>query len=204
MKSNTIIISNNEKSTTDALNLVENFYSDESPKNLLRLRLLAEETMNFIRTISGETDMTAEFWAEKEDKLCSLHLNTNTVMYAQKRKELMEVATDKTNAAAKGFLGKIREVFELALLPKDERTARESRIGMMGLADPSSYLTNSNETWKMSSYMSKVNASAGVTEFVQEAKNELERSILGNIAKDVVIGIVGDDVSMIIEYELSD
>ncbi|MBO5623383.1 MAG: hypothetical protein J5959_17340, partial [Butyrivibrio sp.] len=126
---------------------------------------------------------------------------TNTVMYAQKRKELMEIATNKSNAAAKGVLGKIREVFELALLPKDERTARESRIGMMGLADPTSYMASPNETWKMSAYINNVNGTEDTNEFVQEARNELERSILGNIAKDVTIGIVGDDVSMIIEYE---
>ena len=201
MKSNTIVISNSEKSTTDALFLIENFYSDVSPKALLRLRLLAEETMNLVRSITGETDMTAEFWAEKEGNLCSLHLNTNTVMYAQKRKELMEISTSKTNAAARGFLGKIREVFELALLPKDERTARESRIGMMGLADPTSYMASPNETWKMSAYINNVNDTQEDTEFVQEARNELERSILGNIARDVTIGIVGDDVSMVIEYE---
>ena len=201
MKSNTIVISNSEKSTTDALFLIENFYSDVSPKALLRLRLLAEETMNLVRSITGETDMTAEFWAEKEGNLCSLHLNTNTVMYAQKRKELMEISTSKTNAAARGFLGKIREVFELALLPKDERTARESRIGMMGLADPTSYMSSQNETWKMSAYINNVNDTQEATEFVQEARNELERSILGNIARDVTIGIVGGYVSMVIEYE---
>ena len=201
MKSNIIILSNSEKSTVDALSLIENFYTDVSPKSRLRLRLLAEETMNLVRTITGETDMTAEFWAEKEGDLCSLHLNTNTVMYAQKRKELVEIATNKSNAAAKGVLGKIREVFELALLPKDERTARESRIGMMGLADPTSYMASPNETWKMSAYINNVNETEDANEFVQEARNELERSILGNIAKDVTIGIVGDDVSMIIEYE---
>ncbi len=199
MKSETIIINNSDKSTTEALTLIENFYRNVSPKSLLRLRLLAEETMNLIRTITGETDMTAELWAEREGNLCSIHLNTNTIMFAQKRKELMEIATDKENAAAKGFLGKIREVFELALLPKDERTARESRIGMMGMVDPTAL--SASEAWKMSEYISNVNDEQTQTEFIQEARNELERSILGNLAKDVIIGIIGDDVKMTIEYE---
>ena len=200
MKSDSIIIRNDASSTEAALDLVEKFYGDVSPKSLLRLRLLAEETMNLIRTISGETDMEAELWAEKEDKLCSLHLKTNTVMFAQKRKELMELSSKNENAAAKGFLGKIREVFEIALLPKDERAARESRIGMMGLVDPTA-LSATSESWKMSKYITNLNESQEATEFVQEARNELERSILGNIAKDVIIGIVGDDVTMTVEYE---
>ena len=201
MKSETIIINSSEKSTKEALALVETFYSEVSPKSLLRLRLLSEETMNLIRTITGDTDMTAEFWAEKEGSLCSLHLKTNTIMFEDKRKELLEVATDKENAAAKGFLGKIREVFELALLPKDERAARESRIGMMGLVDPTALMNSPMEEWKMSAYVDRINNSKAVTEFVQEARNELERSILGNLAKDVSIGIVGDDVNMTVEYD---
>ncbi len=200
MKSETIVINRNEDSTDKALALVENFVSDLSPKAALRIRLLAEETMNLIRSITG--DMDAEFYVEKEDGTCKLHLNTNTIMFAQKRKELMEISTSKENAAAKGFIGKIREVFELALLPKDERAARESRIGMMGLVDPTSLAATSVETWKMSNYISSVNDMDENNEFAQEAKNELERSILSKIAKDVEISIVGDDVSMTIAYDI--
>ena len=199
MKSETIVINRNEDSTDKALALVESFVSDLSPKAALRVRLLAEETMNLIRSITG--DMDAEFFVEKEDGCCKLHLNTNTIMFAKKRKELMEISTSKENAAAKGVIGKIREVFELALLPKDERSARESRIGMMGLVDPTSLAATSVETWRMSNYISSVNDMDENNEFVQEAKNELERSILSKIAKDVEISIVGDDVSMTIEYD---
>lgn len=198
MKSEVIVI--NDHNTEAALALTEKFTGEFSPKSALRIRLIAEETMNFIRAIAGE--MEAEFWLEKDNDICSIHLNTNTLMYAQKRKELLEASTDKKNAAAKGVLGKIREVFELALLPKDERTARESKVGMMGLVDPTSLSAGTNtETWKMSSYVNAVN-DMEPTEYAQEARNELERSILGNIAKDVIISIVGDDVKMTIQYEL--
>ena len=123
-------------------------------------------------------------------------------MFAAKRKELMEISTSKENAAAKGFMGKIREVFELAMLPKDERSARESRIGMMGLVDPTALSATSSETWKMSNYKDSVDKMDQDTEFAQEARNELERSILGNIAKEVEISIIGDDVKMTIIYDL--
>ena len=202
MKSEVITIDSKEECTQKALELTESFYGDCSKKSLLRLRLLAEETMNLIRSITGDSQMLAEFWLEKEGNLCSVHLTTDTIMYAQKRKELMELSTTKENAAAKGVLGKIREVFELALLPKDERTARESRIGMMGLIDPTGMQSVGTETWTMSTYIDSVNGSDEKSEFVKEAKDEIEKSILANVAKDVIIGIKGDEVSMVIEYEL--
>ncbi len=200
MKSESIVISTNEGNIDKVLEVVEAFSKDLDHKAALRIRLLAEETMNLIRSITGEMD--AEFFLEREDDQVRLHLNTNTIMFAAKRKELMEISTSKENAAAKGFMGKLREVFELALLPKDERSARESRIGMMGLVDPTALSTTSAETWKMSNYKSSVDGMDQNTEFAQEARNELERSILGNIAKEVEISIVGDDVKMTILYEL--
>ncbi len=200
MKSESIVISTNESNLDKVLEVVEAFSKDLDHKTGLRIRLLAEETMNLIRSITGEMD--AEFFLEKDDDQVRLHLNTNTIMFAQKRKALMEISTSKENAAAKGFMGKIREVFELAMLPKDERSARESRIGMMGLVDPTALSATSAETWKMSNYKDSVDKMDQDTEFYQEARNELERSILGNIAKEVEISIIGDDVRMTIIYDL--
>ena len=200
MKSESIVISTNEGNIDKVLEVVEAFSKDLDHKAALRIRLLAEETMNLIRSITGEMD--AEFFLERDDDQVRLHLNTNTIMFAAKRKELMEISSSKENAAAKGFMGKIREVFELAMLPKDERSARESRIGMMGLVDPTALSATSSETWKMSNYKNSVEEMDQDTEFAQEARNELERSILGNIAKEVEISIIGDDVKMTIIYDL--
>jgi len=200
MKSESIVISTNEGNIDKVLEVVEAFSKDLDHKTGLRIRLLAEETMNLIRSITGEMD--AEFFLERDEDQVRLHLNTNTIMFAAKRKELMEISTSKENAAAKGFMGKIREVFELAMLPKDERSARESRIGMMGLVDPTALSATTSETWKMSNYKDSVDKMDQDTEFAQEARNELERSILGNIAKEVEISIIGDDVKMTIIYDL--
>lgn len=200
MRSETIVINSNEGNIEKVLELVESFSQNLDHKAALRIRLLSEETMNLIRSITG--DMDAEFYLEQEGDTFKLHLNTNTIMFASKRKELMDISTKKENAAAKGVLGKIREVFELALLPRDERAARESRIGMMGLVDPTALSSASAETWKMSHYINSVNNMDQTTEFAQEAKDELEKSILGNLAKDVEISIIGDDVKMTIIYEL--
>ena len=104
MKSESIVISTNEGNIDKVLEVVEAFSKDLDHKTGLRIRLLAEETMNLIRSITGEMD--AEFFLERDDDQVRLHLNTNTIMFAAKRKELMEISTSKENAAAKGFMGK--------------------------------------------------------------------------------------------------
>ncbi len=199
MNSEMITVISGEDCTEKVLSLVEGFSSDLDKKSSLRLRLVAEEMINLMKSITGEVE--AKFWIDNNGKAYSLHLSTNTIMYADKRKELVDIATQKENAAAKGVMGKLREVFELALLPKDERTARESRVGMMGLVDPSAYMASSSETWSMKSYISSVNSMDADSEFAQEAKNELERSIIANIAKEILISIKGDDVEMTVEWE---
>ena len=200
MNSEMVTVITGEDCTEKVLSMVEGFANDIDKKAALRLRLMAEEMMILMRTITGEVE--AKFWIENEGNKYALHISTNTIMYADKRKELMEVSSKKENAASRGVLGKIREVFELALLPKDERTARESRVGMMGITDPSAYMTSASETWSMKNYVSSVNSMSDDSEFAQEAKNELERSIIANIAKEVLIAIKGDDVEMTVEWEV--
>jgi hypothetical protein len=200
MNSEMVTVITGEDCTEKVLSMVEGFASDIDKKAALRLRLMAEEMMTLMRTITGEVE--AKFWIENEGNKYALHISTNTIMYADKRKELMEVSSKKENAASRGVLGKIREVFELALLPKDERTARESRVGMMGITDPSAYMTSASQTWSMKNYVSSVNSMSDDSEFAQEAKNELERSIIANIAKEVLIAIKGDDVEMTVEWEV--
>lgn len=199
MNSEMITVISGEDCTEKVLSLVEGFASDLDKKSSLRLRLVAEEMINLMKSITGEVE--ARFWIDNNGKTYFLHISTSTIMYADKRKELVDIATKKQNDAARGVVGKLREVFELALLPKDERSARESRVGMMGLVDPSAYMASATETWSMKNYISSVNSMNDDSEFAQEAKNELERSIIANIAKEILISIKGDDVEMTVEWE---
>ena len=199
MKSDVIVVGTNQDSTERALRLTEEYAGNLPKKAHLRLHLLAEEMMNLFRSITGE--MEAEYWIENDSNIYTLHLDTETIMYAEKRKELMELSTSKENAAAKGVIGKIREAFELALLPEDKRDAIISRYTMLGFTDPTSFsATTDVELWKMSEYIESVNNSDNV-EFAQEAKDELEKSIIANLAKEVTISILGDKVSMAVIWD---
>ena len=199
MKSDVIVVGKNQDYTERALRLTEEYAGNLSQKAHLRLHLLAEEMMNLFRSITGE--MEAEYWIENNSNVYTLHLDTETIMYAEKRKELIELSSKKENAATKGVIGKIREAFELALLPEDKRDAIISRYTMLGFTDPTSFsATTDVELWKMSDYISAVNNSDDI-QFAQEAKDELEKSIIANLANEVTIGIVGDKVSMTVEWD---
>ena len=52
----------------------------------------------------------------------------------------------------------------------------------------------------MSEYIQDVNTTEDAT-FAQEAKDELEKSIIANLAKEVTISILGDKVSMAVIWD---
>ena len=83
-------------------------------RQTLRLRILTEELLGMVRSITGESSCT--FWIESEDRTFTLHLATKTVMDAVKRYQLISVSKENKNEAAKGFLGFLRDKFETALL----------------------------------------------------------------------------------------
>jgi len=60
--------------------------------------------------------------------------------------------------------------------------------------------SGTEDVWRMSDYIEDVNKSDD-TEFVQEAKDELEKSIIANLAKEVTISIRGDKVSMAVVFD---
>ena len=111
MKTDVIEISPAGEGMAEALKETERAasYRGLTPKESLRLRLLAEEMMGMLRTIVGEE--RSRFWVEAEGKAFSLHLSTGVRMNADLREELLKTATSGKNAAVKGFMGRVRDIF---------------------------------------------------------------------------------------------
>ncbi len=161
-----------------------------SPKERLRLKLLTEEMLGMLQGLTGEVE--ADFYIEEDDNNYSLHLSTDTEMYAAKRQRLMEASTSNRNAAAVGLTGKLRSLFESLLEPRDAQSAPVSSFALLGaLGNPSSQGTS---MWSLSEYKEKVQEG----EDTAESWDELERSIIANIADDISIGIQGSQVEMIV------
>ena len=74
MKTDVITVSAKGKRMETALEQVEKVaaYKGLSPKNTLHLRLLTEEMMSMMRSITGEPE--GEFWIEDNDGEFALHL----------------------------------------------------------------------------------------------------------------------------------
>ncbi len=164
-------------------------YRGLSHKDSLRLRLLAEEMMGLIQGITGEKE--AEFYIEAEANQFQLHLSTVTRMNTELREKLMDTSTSGRNAAAVGFLGKLRDLFEIAYEPLN---ADMPAYFVLGIGDTAvlNPLGFGDMTWSLSKYRTSVKNTGDAG----EAWDELERSVIANAADEVEIGIQGNQVIM--------
>ena len=91
MQTEKIIVKNKGEGAAEALDMVIKFAGDLEldRKSSLRLRLLAEEALGMLKSITG--DFEAEFWLEnKIDKICIMHFIASAKMNFDKKKELLK------------------------------------------------------------------------------------------------------------------
>ncbi|MCR5202027.1 MAG: hypothetical protein K6D02_02900 [Lachnospiraceae bacterium] len=190
MKSKEITVWNDGTGIVTALAVTDELANANglNKKKTLHLRLLCEELMGMMRAVAGE--MKAVYSVENEDNVYKLTLSANTEMYITKRQEFIALSTEGKNSAAKGFMGKLRDVFEIAL-SKDDRTDTFSSFGMMGMSSPGAYrATQEVMAWSLSDYRSELSKG--------DEWDELERSIVASIADNVEVFIKGDNVTIVI------
>ena len=116
MKSDIIMIDNQGNGIDEAVLEAKkvSVYTGLEYKDAIRLQLCAEELLSMARSVTGE--MKASFWIERDKSTYELHLSTETVMDKEKRELLLASATSRKNEAAGSFLGKLRDMFEGAML----------------------------------------------------------------------------------------
>lgn len=197
MKSDVIYISNNGEHMEEALALPDKVavYKELKHKDALHLRLLTEELLGMMRSITGER--MGCFWIEDHDKLFRLHLQVDTPMDFDKEEKLLAASTSGKNEAAKGIMGRIRTFFD----PIDWGNAPYS----MSVSSPMNTNTiDPGFTWSMNSYRDAVKEDMeNHEEGAAEAWDELEKSVVSNIADDVKVSIRGRKVEMVIELRVS-
>jgi hypothetical protein len=194
MKTDVIVVSNDGNNMEAVLDQVDALasYRSLSPKNALHLRLLAEETLAMMRAITGDVD--GEFWIEAENDVYELHLKVDTLIDEREREQLLSASTTGKNEATRGFMGKIRALFQpIPGVPV-------FGTGLVAGAPP----MYSNYEWSMVDYRNKLrqyreqNAEDG-----QEAWDELEKSVVSRVANDVKVSILGRTVEMTIVKRMS-
>ena len=200
IKSRKIRMVSTEDDTKEVLKEAESFAQEMhySRKDALHFRLLAEETMAMLRSMTGEVECSIEFIGNKDHSI--LNVETDTLMNPLKKEDLLSVSSSGKNISAKGIMGKIRSVLEAAFTmpaggewmdycPSTMVTGFSGDVASLELMD--------SVYWSLNSYRKEVGDSAPEH---QEAWDELEKSIVSNIADDVQVGVRGGHVVMSIIY----
>ncbi len=200
MKTDVITVSSKGKRIETALEQVDKVaaYKELSPKNALHLRLLTEEMMGMMRSITGEPE--GQFWIEDQNGEYQLHLKVATRLSAEKREKLLSVSATGKNESARGLMGRLRAFFDWG--------CDEDYDGFVGpLMLPDAFEHSSSPTldweWSMRRYENVLSSRIGHDADAEEAWDELEKSVVRHVADDVRVAISGGSVEMIILKKLA-
>ena len=165
-------------------------YNELTHKQTLQLRLLCEEIDGMLPNIIDE--FSGDIWIEFEEGVAKVVLSVKFEEFtAEKKKELVNIAKNKKNAAAVGIVGKIRSAIENFFLdenfiPNFELSARSYDMAT-GYHDGVDYAY----LWSLEQYRNGVNKE-------KQADNwdELEKSVIASVADDVIVGVKGKQANI--------
>ena len=169
-------------------------------KQSLRLRLIAEEILGLLSGIT-DNDYTALFWIEGNARRCETHLAAKIDMTAERREELLATATTGRNEAATGIMGKIRDMIGVGILGINEAAGvtTERGDGAMMFYDAGENGANSEDglsVWTLENYRDTLRDKYGDDGDDDGSWDELERSIIANLADDVRVAVRMDKVEI--------
>ncbi len=169
-------------------------YKEMTGKNALHLRLLTEEMMGMMRSITGAPEGT--FWIEDEDGVYQLHLRVRTLLNSEKREQLLSASSTGRNESARGLMGRLRDFFDWG--SDEDLSAISSPLLLPDMFDHSSSPALDWE-WSMTRYRSALSERMERNDpDALEAWDELEKSVVKHVADDVKVFIRGGVVEMII------
>ena len=164
-------------------------------KEALRLRLLAEELVGMLRELVKNFE--GRFWIQNNANLYELHAELSVETLSKETKEsLIAVSANKKNAAASSFMGKIRDIAENMLLFSEEPYV-SGVAGLDYMYDYNVVDANFTYVWTLEYYTKQQENS----EKSSEVWDQLEKSIVAKLADDVIVGVRGKKVEIIIKKE---
>lgn len=173
-------------------------YCGLDSKQELRLMLLCEELVEMMPNLllCGK----GEFWIETEDRNFEIHsrVEADELLTTIDREEILKVSRSGKNAAAVGIMNKIKIAAEVMIA----NYALSNGVGSDVVYDalPPEFvemgqyyepLEYTNE-WSLVTYKKKAKTQAA-------AWDELEKSVIANLADDVIVGIIGGKVEITIK-----
>ncbi len=167
-------------------------------KTAMHLRLLTEEAISMVHGIVQ--DFEGSFWLESEQTekgtLCRICVTADVDVSDGQEAKLLDVATSGKNEAAKGIIGKIRQVLRWSLQHTDDEDLVKQSWYEMGAYGPHATSVQAvGSFWSLADYRKKVeNADAAESE-----RDELEKSIVAKLADEVKVGIRSGKAEVMIE-----
>ena len=195
MRSDVIHVTSEGDGYNEALDQADRVavFKSLSAKGKIHLHLLTEEMMGMMQALTGERE--AEFWIDDEDGITRLHLKAQAEMNSEMRSKLLSASTTGENIAAKGVMGKLRDVFERFLEPIDGEFSNiyVDRLSFAGM-DRGTVSVAAAGLWSLNQYKSAVQEGRAP----KENWDELEKSVVTHVADDIKVSIRNQQVEMVI------
>ena len=138
-----------------------------------------------------------------------MKLTAKTLMDVDKKSTLLDMSSEG-NISVKGFMGKVKDVIENGILGynnvmklQQEYGGGYISYGTMGMYGSTEGLADSGVSWSLVEYRDALSENIDDNESVKEAWDELEKSIVASVAKDVLVGVKGDRVDMTVVCDLN-
>ena len=168
-------------------------YNELNHKQALQLRLLCEELVNMLPSIV--TNFSGEFWMENKGNYYELCVSVKVDnMDIDTRDRLIKVSKSQKNSSVVGVTGKIRAVFDYMAMGGDDPMI--SPAGRYGFSSD----INFTQIWSLQEYRDCVQQNVGDR---AEEWDEFERSIIVKIADDVIVGVKGKNVNIVIQKKFA-
>ncbi len=160
-------------------------------KTTLRLRLMAEEMICMLPQLLSYG--MGRFWIETNQYQIELHLNVKI----DKTREydvgkILSVSTSGKNAAAKGIIGKIAVAVESMLGNNETETDDSYGVWSKGFAD-----YDKATIWSLEAYKDAFKSQDTQQDYSEEW-DELEKSILANLADDIRVGVLAGKIDIVV------
>ncbi len=188
-----------EKALEEAERFAE--YEHIDPEEGLYLRLLSEEMLGMVRGITGGFE--GKFWIESGDGEYRICLRADAYMDRTKKKKLIALSSGGKNESSVGIMEMIRNIVVNALNDPESIDGLQNEFdgetvmyGNLGVREDGA-INPMDFEWSLLQYKSMVEKEKKQKKAV-EAWDELEKSIVANIADDVRVGVRGDIVEITI------
>ena len=168
-------------------------YCELEHEEELQLRLLAEELVGMVENITGE--YKGLFWIEAQDNDFRLNLQMEKPGTEKTREKLLSISSKGQNAAASGFMGKLRNLFENCMDHYEELETYGIQNGMgstcLGDMYAGCIADADSIAWSLKDYETAVGEES-------EEWDELEKCIVTNLADDIVVNMKNDRAQIVI------